>query len=491
MKLWWLIASLGLCAVDGLTHRSEASRHASQHGKEQSRDVKLSVATLAKLDALKERLQLKGDDYEEVIGWMLGNVEAEDKLGNSNSHQPQQSAVALRANHTNVTTGKSATEKQLCLFDDQIFGMNPQMKTTLQHELTSGPLADAVAYVKSHPNEGWMHCANRGESCSCTGRVRFGEHHWLGPMWSNPLAVASTVLCEPSQFLYKITQSGAGSSCQCAWDTEKQYQPSIQLRFNSWSYAQEAWIFLLRTLAQAKWLPWSGDRNYHGSTLFGSRGGGIFDRVWINKWLDTVGQEYVAKYFGANPLNCLEWDPIFYTKKFPSCANSGYNLWYVPEAEKMRVEGKTIYADILKLPQVAGNLKMDLVVATQVWEHLNQPVDSVKALYAAMKPGGVLLFAVPFKAPFHGAPEDYWRYTKSGVVQVLEQGGFCVPRSAMASGGDFIYSIGLNAGISAGDFSQEELLQAYFRGFDKIPDGPLEVFAVGLKKKDPADPCPP
>jgi len=350
-------------------------------------------------------------------------------------------------------------------------------------------LSDAIQYVKSHPNEGWMYCAAKGASCPCTGQVRFGEYNWIGPQWSTPLDVASSVVCEPAQFQYTLTVQDAAGYCQCAWDSEKQHQPSLQLRFNSWSYAQEAWIFMLRTLAQAKWLPWSGDRNFHGSSLFASRGGGIFDRVWINKWLDTVGQEYVGKFSGK-PLTCLEWDPIFYTNKFPTCAQAGYTLSYVPEPEKMRVEGKTIYADILKLPQVAGNLTMDLVVATQVWEHLNQPVDSVKALYHAMKPGGVLLFAVPFKAPYHGAPDDYWRYTKSGVVQVLEQGGFCVPRSAMASGGDFIYSIGLNAGISAGDFSQEELLQAYFRGFDNIPDGPLEIFAVGLKL--PMDSiCPP
>merc|ERR1740130_2207788 len=200
------------------------------------------------------------------------------------------------------------------------------------------------------------------------------------------------------------------------------------------------------------------------------------DRVWINKWLDTVGQEYVTKYFGAKVLNCLEWDPIFYTKKFASCSQNGYNLWYKEHDADMRVEGRTIYADILKLPKVAGTLKMDLVIATQVWEHLNQPVASVKALHDSLNPGGVLLFAVPFKAPFHGAPEDYWRYTKSGVIEVLEQGGFCVPRSAMASGGNFIFSIALNAGISAGDFSQEELLDSYFQGFEKIPDGPIEIF---------------
>jgi len=187
----------------------------------------------------------------------------------------------------------------------------------------------------------------------------------------------------------------------------------------------------------------------------------------------------------------MEWDPLFYVHQyFPSCAQSTYNLWYKSDPAEMRVEGTTIYADILKLPQVAGALKMDLVVATQVWEHLSQPVPSVKALHDSMNPGGVLLFAVPFKAPFHGAPEDYWRYTKSGVVEVLEQGGFCVPRSAMASGGDFIYSIGLNAGISAGDFSQEELLASYALGFDAIPDGPLEVFAVGVKKHAPTDACP-
>jgi len=485
MMLRLLIVSLACSLGHGFLHRN---RPASLIDKESSGDVKLPLTTIAKLDALKDKLNFKEGGYASVVDWLLENVET-----SRNSESPADADSQHVALHNNATAADNATvsQEQACLFDDQMFGMNPESKAALQKELMTGPLGQAVQYIKTHPNDGWMHCAMNGEQCPCTGSVRFGEFNWLGPSWSDPIAATGSVLCAPAQFKYKLSQETASSSCQCAWDTEKHHQPSIQLRFNSWSYAQEAWIFLLRTLAQAKWLPWSGDRFFKGSTLFGARGGGVFDRVWINKWLDTVGQEYVSKYFGARQLNCMEWDPIFYMKKYPSCAQTGYNLWYVPEPAQMRVEGKTIYADILKLPQVAGNLKMDLVIATQVWEHLNQPVDSVKALYETINPGGVLLFAVPFKAPFHGAPEDYWRYTKSGVVQVLEQGGFCVPRSAMASGGDFVYSIGLNAGISSGDFSQEELLQSYFRGFENIPDGPLEIFAVGLKKRVPTDVCPP
>jgi len=488
MKLHWLIAAIlscSLAAVNGLL-----SRQSSVVGKETFRDVALPVATLAKLDSLRSRLNFKDAGYADVVDWLLANAHIEDAQ-HANVKDPPPHAVTLHQNGTNAAA-KVAQAPAACLFDDQLFGMNPQMKAALQQELTAGqPLAEAAAYVKNHPNEGWMHCANSGQQCACTGNVRFGEFNWLGPSWSNPVHVAASTLCSPATFSYTLTNPQAAVVCQCAWDSEKLHQPSIQLRFNSWSYAQEAWIFLLRTMAQAKWLPWSGDRNFNGPKLFGSRGGGIFDRVWIHKWLDTVGHEYVTKYFGAKELNCLEWEPIFYMKKYPSCAKASYSLSYVAEDEKMGVHGKIIHADILKLPKVAGPLKMDLVVATQVWEHLSKPVESLTALYETLKPGGVLLFAVPFKAPFHGAPEDYWRYTKSGVIQVMEQSGFCVPRSAMASGGDFIYSIGLNAGISAGDFSQEELLNAYYRGYDNIPDGPLEIFAVGLKKKVPTDVCPP
>lgn len=487
MKLPWLIASF-TSVVHGAVFRS--GQQSSLSSQEELQQISLPASTISKLEAVKDALHLKGAGYVDVVDWLLehaGTQVNEKALASTSS----ENLVAARLNTSTALGEKAAAQKQTCLFDDQMFGMNPQMKTALQQELTSGPLADAVHYVRNHPNEGWMHCAYGGQACSCTGKVRFGEFSWLGPTWSEPVAAAGSVTCSAAQFHFTITNKDASTACQCAWDTEKHQQNSIQLHFNSWSYAQEAWIFLLRTLAQAKWMPFSGDRNFHGSTLFGARGGGVFDRVWINKWLGTVGQEYVQKYLGKKQLNCLEWDPIFYTNQFPACAQAGYNLWYKSDPAEMRVEGKTIYADILKLPKVAGDLKMDLVISTQVWEHLNQPVPSLKALYESMSPGGVLLFAVPFKAPFHGAPEDYWRYTKSGVVQVLEQGGFCVPRSAMASGGDFIYSIGLNAGISAGDFSQEELLAAYFRGFDAIPDGPLEIFAVGLKKRTPTDVCPP
>jgi len=142
------------------------------------------------------------------------------------------------------------------------------------------------------------------------------------------------------------------------------------------------------------------------------------------------------------------------------------------------------------LGQCLGNIKIDIALNTNVWEHEIEPFAAMAALYNQMSPGGVMLFTVPFVAPYHGVPYDFYRYTKSGVTHVLEKAGFCVPRSRMASGGDFIMDSALFAGVGPGDFSQAEMQQAYHRGYDAIPDGALVMMAVAYKKAQPTEPCP-
>jgi len=76
-------------AVDGFLHRTAASQD-----KEATRDVQLSVAALAKLDALKDRLQLQEAGYAEVVDWLL---ESEDlQLHKAASDEDLQHVVAKR-----------------------------------------------------------------------------------------------------------------------------------------------------------------------------------------------------------------------------------------------------------------------------------------------------------------------------------------------------------------------------------------------------------
>merc|ERR1719387_2812638 len=110
-----------------------------------------------------------------------------------------------------------------------------------------------------------------------------------------------------------------------------------------------------------------------------------------------------------------------------------YSYW---QKKPMHVEGNVIYSDILSLPTVLGPpLRMNTIFATQVFEHVADPLRAATALYEALAPGGALVFTAPQSAPFHKVPHDYYRYTVEGVKYVLIQAGFCAPNNLFTGGG--------------------------------------------------------
>lgn len=66
----------------------------------------------------------------------------------------------------------------------------------------------------------------------------------------------------------------------------------------------------------------------------------------------------------------------------------------------------------------------DLVLCTQVLEHVARPVEALREVRRILKPRGSFLFSVPHVWFFHPHPADYWRFTQQGVLELCEQGGF-------------------------------------------------------------------
>ena len=62
---------------------------------------------------------------------------------------------------------------------------------------------------------------------------------------------------------------------------------------------------------------------------------------------------------------------------------------------------------------------MDVVLITQVLEHVPEPVAVIAEIRRILKPGGTLLLSVPSIFPQHGAPGDYWRYMPQGLEFIL------------------------------------------------------------------------
>lgn len=68
--------------------------------------------------------------------------------------------------------------------------------------------------------------------------------------------------------------------------------------------------------------------------------------------------------------------------------------------------------------------KFDLIMANQVWEHLDRPYAATRNVRRMLKKGGHFWVAVPFYIPFHAAPMDNSRWSARGLKNLLIEAGF-------------------------------------------------------------------
>ncbi len=68
--------------------------------------------------------------------------------------------------------------------------------------------------------------------------------------------------------------------------------------------------------------------------------------------------------------------------------------------------------------------KFDVILANQVWEHLDRPAAATKHVLKMLRPGGWFWLAVPFFIPFHAAPHDCTRWSARGLRHLLSEAGF-------------------------------------------------------------------
>lgn len=69
-------------------------------------------------------------------------------------------------------------------------------------------------------------------------------------------------------------------------------------------------------------------------------------------------------------------------------------------------------------------LVFDLILANQVWEHLDRPYAATRHVQQMLRPGGHFWLAVPFFIPFHAAPADCSRWSARGLTNLLIEAGF-------------------------------------------------------------------
>ena len=126
----------------------------------------------------------------------------------------------------------------------------------------------------------------------------------------------------------------------------------------------------------------------------------------------------------------------------------------------------------------AGGELVDVVIAEQVMEHVPMPWMAAQSMYRSLNPGGYLLVTTPFFIRVHGHPNDYTRWTESGLINLLEFGGFS--RADVHTG-----SWGNRACVNAnftGSVYRGEPYDPAIHSLDNEPDVPLMVWAFAKKQ---------
>ncbi len=80
-------------------------------------------------------------------------------------------------------------------------------------------------------------------------------------------------------------------------------------------------------------------------------------------------------------------------------------------------KGVDVVADMHNLPFADNSI--DGVISEQVFEHIKNPKQVIKEIERVLKPDGYCYINVPWFYPYHASPDDYYRWTISGLKELL------------------------------------------------------------------------
>lgn len=98
-------------------------------------------------------------------------------------------------------------------------------------------------------------------------------------------------------------------------------------------------------------------------------------------------------------------------------------------------EGVDVAGDVAAMPFPGASF--DVVLCTQVLEHVPDPRAVCRELSRVLRPGGVALVTAPQSAWLHNLPYHYFHFTRIGLTGLLEEAGLAV-RRVEPQGGHFV-----------------------------------------------------
>lgn len=119
------------------------------------------------------------------------------------------------------------------------------------------------------------------------------------------------------------------------------------------------------------------------------------------------------------------------TRPDPKLVN--LNIWPFPNVDMV--------ADAHQLPYACSSV--DAIYCEAVLEHLTRPLLAVEEMFRVMRPGGRVIAITPFMQTFHGYPNHFQNFTRTGHALIFSTVGFKVLESGTCVGPVFtLFDIG-------------------------------------------------
>lgn len=119
--------------------------------------------------------------------------------------------------------------------------------------------------------------------------------------------------------------------------------------------------------------------------------------------------------------------------------------------------------------------KFDVVIANQVWEHLQFPYRAARHVYSMLNDGGWFVVGTPFLIRIHPTPGDFTRWTPDGLRQLLLEAGFPHERIEVGSWGN-------RSCVKASLYRWPSF--GWGRSLKNEPDVPVLVWAFAQKREE-------
>jgi SAM-dependent methyltransferase len=135
----------------------------------------------------------------------------------------------------------------------------------------------------------------------------------------------------------------------------------------------------------------------------------------IKSWLITkLTRKKLNKFIEQNRSDLYTLDI--------GCSNSPYSKFFPNRIgfDINKGEGVDVVGDAHNQP--FNDNKFDIILCTEVLEHLRNPKVAISEMRRVLKPNGKLILTTRFIFPLHDTPGDYYRYTIYGLRELFKDG---------------------------------------------------------------------